>query len=106
MVNIFFCGCVFDLGIKKFISLIKYLFLKKRWEKLENLICSFYSNLLIERFGLYFFFFFSLYVDVLWFLSGLFKRKFKEDVMILCWKYFWLNVDEFLIVWVELVLVF
>ena len=54
MVNISFRGCASDLGTKKLISLIKYLFLKKRREKLENSTRSFYSNSLIERFGLHF----------------------------------------------------
>lgn len=87
MVNISFRGCASDLGTKKLISLIKYLFLKKRREKLENSTRSFYSNSLIERFGLHFFLLLSPYADVSWFLSGLFKRKFKEDVMISCRKY-------------------
>ena len=87
MVNISFRGCASDLGTKKLISLIKYLFLKKRREKLENSTRSFYSNSLIESFGLHFFLLLSPYADVSWFLSGLFKRKFKEDVMISCRKY-------------------
>lgn len=55
MVYISFRGCASDLGTKKLISLIKYLFLKKRREKLENSTRSFYGNSLIERFGLHFF---------------------------------------------------